>query len=133
MLTLDTFLVVIQQVNKILAPPIRIWPEMIECMGGYDDDNYKRFVDKCVIAFKFLRNHSKYILNWFHLMIHAGVKDLPTNQAEKTLTKMYDKFLPHIKDQEIVEKEFSDLITASAKALFVRITEKFHVWAEYWK
>lgn len=119
--------------KNLWPPPIRICPEMIECMGGDKSLNYKRFVDKCVAAFKYLRNHSKYILNLFHLMIHAGIGDLPAEQSEKILTKMYEKFLPHIKDQEAVEKEFSGFIRESVRAFFVKITEEIHKWALYWK
>lgn len=119
--------------KNLWPPPIRICKEMILCMGGFDSDHYKRFVDKCVVAFKFLRNHSKYILNLFHLMIHAGIKDLPADQSEKILLKMYEKFLPHIRDQETVEREFSSFIRESVKAFFVQVMEKFHVWAQYFK
>ena len=66
-------------------------------------------------------------------MIHAGIGDLPADQSEKILTKMYEKFLPHIKDQETVEKEFKSFIRESVNAFFVKVMEKFHVWAGYLK
>jgi phosphatidylinositol 3-kinase len=31
---------------KGIQPPIRICKQMIQCMGGFESDNYKRFVDK---------------------------------------------------------------------------------------
>jgi len=64
-------------------------------------------------------------------MIHAGIGDLPADQSEKILLKIYEKFLPHIRDQETVEKEFSGFIRESVKAFFVQVMEKFHVWAGY--
>ena len=76
------------------SPPVKICKEMVTCMG----DRYQYFEDKCVEAFKYLRNHSKYIMNLFYLMIHAGIKDLPANQADKILLQIYDKFLPNITD-----------------------------------
>lgn len=66
-------------------------------------------------------------------MIHAGIGDLPADNYEKILTKMYEKFLPHIKDLETVEREFSALIKECAKALFVKLTEKIHIWSQYFK
>jgi phosphatidylinositol 3-kinase len=119
--------------KNLWPPPIRICKEMINAMDGPNKPNYKRFVDKCVTAFKYLRNHSKYIFNLFHLMIHAGIGDLPANDAENILVKMYEKFLPHIRDQETVEKEFSSFIRESANAFFPKFMEKVHVWAQYWK
>mmetsp|Transcript_22004 Transcript_22004/g.21726 ORF Transcript_22004/g.21726 Transcript_22004/m.21726 type:complete len:264 (-) Transcript_22004:21-812(-) len=119
--------------KNLWPPPIRICKEMITCMGGFESAYYKRFVDKCVDAFKYLRNHSKYILNLLHLMIHAGIGDLPADQSEKILTKMYEKFLPHIRDQEEVEKEFAGFIKESVNAFFVKVMEKFHVWAGAFK
>lgn len=72
-------------------------------------------------------------MNLLHLMIHAGIGDLPADQAEKILLKIYEKFLPHIKDQDTVEKEFASFIRESVNAFFVKIFEKFHVWAAYMK
>lgn len=81
--------------KNILTPPIRICKEMVEGMGGYKDDKYQDFQKKCVESFLFLRNKSRFILNLFHLMIHAGIKDLTTEDHEKILTSLYEKFLPN--------------------------------------
>lgn len=112
--------------RKSVMPPIRICFEMIQCMGGFKSPNYEKFLNKCVTAFKFLRNHAKYILNLFHLMIHAEIEDLKAEQSEEILNQMYQKFLPEIKDLEVVEKEFSKLIKESITAFFARVFDISH-------
>ena len=79
----------------VLSPPIRVCKEMFEGMGGNNDPNYEKFKQYCVSSFNYLRNYQSYILNLFHLMIHAGIKDLSFDEHEKILNSLYDKFLPN--------------------------------------
>lgn len=71
--------------KSAFSPPIRICKEMIEGMGGNTDPNYEKFKNYCLESFKYLRNYQGYILNLFHLMIHAGIKDLSFDEHEKIL------------------------------------------------
>lgn len=112
--------------NKGLMPPIRICSQMIDWMGGIKSKDYKKFLEKWVNAFLFLRIHSKYILNLLHLMIHAEIVDLPAQNYEETLNQIYMKFLPELKERAHIEQEFSRLIEQSIDQLFARIFEMFH-------
>jgi phosphatidylinositol 3-kinase len=67
-------------------PPIRICKEMVDAMGGNQHPHYQTFKRKCVEAFLYLRNYQRLILNLFHLMIHAGIKDLPPADHERLLS-----------------------------------------------
>jgi len=111
-------------------PPIRICPEMIDCMGGFNSLNYQRFLDKCVTAFKFLRNHSKYIMNLCYLMIHSEIEDLPDKDSENILNQMYQKFLPDIKESAEVGVQFKKLIEESITAFFAKMFDKLHDFAQ---
>jgi phosphatidylinositol 3-kinase len=68
--------------KNLYQPPIRICKEMIEAMGGNQHQHYETFKKKCVESFLYLRNYQRLILNLFHLMIHAGIKDLPFAEHE---------------------------------------------------
>jgi phosphatidylinositol 3-kinase len=118
--------------KNIMAPPIRICKEMVEGMGGNKHPKYDLFKQKCVESFLYLRNYQRLILNLFHLMIHAGIKDLNEEEHEKVLTAMYEKFLPNKSNIE-AEKEFIVIIEESVNAFFPKVMEKFHVWAQYMK
>jgi len=98
-------------------------------MGGFDSKNYKNFLNKCVIAFRYLRDHSKYILNLFHLMIHAEITDLPAEESDEILNQMSQKFLPEIKDPKMVDEEFSKLIKNSINAVFAKVFDILHNYA----
>ena len=112
--------------SKNVMPPIRICVEMIECMGGFESKGYKKFIEKCVIAFKFLRTYSKYILDLLYLMIHAEIDGLPADDSEEILNQIYQKFLPEIKDAQVVEEEFIKLITESINSFFARVFDIGH-------
>ena len=117
--------------KKILAPPIRICKEMLETMGGPKDENYKIFLQKCVESFLYLRNHQRYILNLFYIMIHSGIKDLGQDY-DKVLTQMHEKFMPNLSNID-AEKEFVNIIKESVNAFFPKLLEKIHEWALYMK
>jgi phosphatidylinositol 3-kinase len=112
--------------------PIRICKEMIDAMGGNTHPHYENFKKKCVESFLYLRNYQSLILNLFHLMIHAGIKDLPFSEHEKLLSSMRDKFMPTKSNIE-AEKEFLSIIKESVNAMFVKLYEKIHVWAQNFK
>ena len=118
--------------KTLYQPPIRICKEMVEAMGGNQHPHYETFKKKCVESFLYLRNYQRLILNLFHLMIHAGIKDLPFGEHERLLSSMHDKFMP-TKNNIEAEKEFLSIIKESVNAMFVQIYEKFHVWAQYMK
>lgn len=118
--------------KNIMAPPIRICKEMVEGMGGNTHPKYEMFKQKCVESFLYLRNYSRFILNLFHLMTHAGIKDLNVEEHERILTSMYEKFLPNKSNIE-ADQEFRNIIKESVSAFFPKVMEKFHVWAGYMK
>jgi phosphatidylinositol 3-kinase len=118
--------------KTMLQPPIRICKEMVDAMGGNQHAHYETFKKKCVEAFLYLRNYQRLILNLFHLMIHAGIKDLPFEEHERLLTAMHEKFMPDKTNIE-AEKQFISIIEESVNAFFVKLYEKIHVWAGYMK
>ena len=119
--------------GKLPPPPIRICKEMIDCMGGRDSENYKKFRMLCRDSFIWLRSHRKYIANLFHLMIHSGIADIEAGVDETSMiTRLYEKFMPEKNKQE-AERHFLRIIDESANAFFIQVNEKFHAWANYWK
>jgi phosphatidylinositol 3-kinase len=113
-------------------PPIRICKQMVDAMGSDQHPHYETFKRKCVEAFLYLRNYQRLILNLFHLMIHAGIKDLPTDDHERLLTSMFEKFMPS-KNNIDAEKQFLSIIDESVNSFFVNVYEKFHVLGQIMK
>ena len=114
--------------KNIMAPPIRICKEMVMGMGGNNHPKYELFKKKCVESFLYLRNYQRLILNLFHLMIHAGIKDLNFVEHERILISLHEKFMPNKTNIE-AEKEFVNILKESVNAFFPKVMEKFHVWA----
>ena len=55
--------------------PFKISKDMVECMGGKDSENYKKFTQKCVNTYLELRENARTILNMFFLMKHCKIKN----------------------------------------------------------
>ncbi|GME98388.1 unnamed protein product [Ambrosiozyma monospora] len=59
--------------------------QIIEGMGGLDDDNYKKFCDYCFTSYNTLRKNSSLILNLFQLMIDSSIPILQTPSCKAQL------------------------------------------------
>jgi len=51
---------------------------------------------------------------------------------DKTVMKVQEKFLLELNDEQAV-RQFSDLLDSSVTAVFARISEAVHGWAQYWR
>ena len=110
-------------------PPIKLYKEMVDCIGGKESKRYKEFKLKCVNAYLVLRENAGVIVNMFYLMIDSGIPGL--NNIEN-LYKLQEKFVPGYSKQE-ASNLFLTNLEESINALMPVIMEKIHSWAQYWK
>ena len=89
----------------VWVPPIRINKPMVLGLGGMSSPGYREFVSKTIDAFLYLRNYRNLIMNLMALMIDSGIENLPKNEAEKLLSQMNERFLPHLSNEQ-ARKQF---------------------------
>ena len=102
--------------------PFKISRDMVDCMGGNDSENYKKFSKKCVNAYLILREHARTIVNMFYLMIDSGIPQLKDIQC---LKQLYDRFCPNLTKEQAKEKFLKEL-EESLNSVYAEIREKFH-------
>lgn len=64
----------------------------------------------------------------FFFFLYILSKDI----SQEALDKMVDKFSLE-ENEENAEKNFLEIVDASARALFPFVTDKFHEWLDYWR
>ena len=116
---------------KPYPPPMKITKDMVEAMGGQQSEEMRRFRSHCFSAFLILRKNANLILNLFTLMVDSNVQDIAMDR-DKTVMKVQEKFLLD-RDDEAAVQQFSDLLDSSVTAVFARISEAIHGWAQYWR
>jgi len=87
--------------KKIIAPEIRITPDMIDAMGGVNSEFYKIYCAKCRLCFKEIRKYSKV---YKHMLYQ--------------LTKYSGKYTIEFIDKFIDSKLFADVDSDSSELLF---------------
>lgn len=130
-------------------PPLMKLPiQVIEGMGGLENENYKKFCDYCFISYIILRKNSNLILNLFQLMIDSNIPVLQTpsyrlakqghelnsNEFEKLelVLKIKEKFVLELSDEEAV-LHFQNLINDSVTAFLPVVIDRLHSLAQYWR
>ena len=83
----------------VWVPPIRINKPMVLGLGGLSSAGYREFVSKTIDAFLYLRNYRNLIMNLMALMIDSSIENMPKQEAEKLLTQMNERFLPHLSNE----------------------------------
>lgn len=81
------------------VPPIRINKPMVLGLGGLQSTGYREFVSKTIDAFLYLRNYRNLIMNLMALMIDSSIENLPKPEAERLLSQMNERFLPHLSNE----------------------------------
>ena len=84
----------------VLVPPIRINKPMVLGLGGVNSAGYREFVSKTIDAFLYLRNYRNLIMNLMTLMVDSSIENLPKAEADKLLSQMNERFLPHLSNEQ---------------------------------
>lgn len=119
-------------------PPLMKLPiQVIEGMGGLNDENYKLFCNYCFITYITLRKNSSLILNLVQLMIDSSIPLLRTknsDEQEKTeiILKIQEKFMLELNDEDAV-LHFQNLINDSVNAFLPVVIDRLHNLAQYWR
>ena len=116
---------------KLYPPPMKLCRQMVECMGGQDSEDFKKFKTKCVDSYFYLRQNARLIVNMFYLMVHCGISELSDNY-ENVLNKLHEKFVPKFNPEE-ASKSLLNKLEESISALYPYFMEKVHDWAKYFK
>lgn len=120
-------------------PPLMKLPiQIIEGMGGLDDENYQKFCNYCYITYLTLRRNASIVLNLFQLMINTSVPALrtidPDNESEKMeiIWKVQEKFMLNLDDEGAV-RHIQRLIDDSVNAVYPVVIDRLHSMAQYWR
>lgn len=119
-------------------PPLMKLPiQIIEGMGGLENENYKLFCNYCFITYITLRKNSNLILNLFQLMIDSNIPILQTingDELEKIelILKIKEKFVLDLNDEEAI-LHFQNLINDSVNAFLPVVIDRLHSFAQYWR
>lgn len=115
---------------KPFAPPFKLSPQMVACMGGANSPYYNEFKTYCCEAFNILRKHASLILNMFSLMKDASIPDI--NQGDKSVLKVKEKLVLEKSDEQ-ASRDFQTLINDTARSVMPVLNDIFHDWANYWR
>jgi phosphatidylinositol 3-kinase len=115
---------------KPFAPPFKLSPQMVACMGGNNSPHYHEFKTYCCEAFNILRKHASLILNMFSLMKDASIPDI--NQGEKSVLKVKEKLVLEKTDEQ-ASRDFQTLINDTARSVMPVLNDFFHDWGNYWR
>ena len=102
--------------------PFKISKDMVDCMGGIDSENYKKFSQKCVNAYLILRENARTIVNMFYLMIDS---EIPQVKDIECLKQLYEYFYPNLTKEQAKDKFLQEL-NDSLNSIGAEIKEKFH-------
>ena len=72
---------------KPFPPPMKLCKEMVDAMGGSDNEHYLRFRAFCSEAYNVLRKNANLLLSLFHLMAGAAIPDVRSD-PEKAMLKL---------------------------------------------
>lgn len=129
---------ILGQDPKPFPPLMKLPIQIIEGMGGLNNDNYKSFCQLCFITYITLRKNASLILNLVQLMINTSIPALFTsienNESEKQelLWKVQEKFMLEMSDEEAV-LHFQNLIDDSVNAVLPVVIDRLHSMAQYWR
>jgi len=114
---------------KPFPPPFKLSPAMVKGMGDRKSNEFHRFCQYCCEAYNRVRSQGNVILALTSMMVDA---DLPAiKDGVHTIKKLEDSFNFDLSEED-ASQEFMKLIHESANALFPRITDTLHNYAQYW-
>ncbi|KAG7697980.1 hypothetical protein KL929_001157 [Ogataea haglerorum] len=132
---------ILGQDPKPFPPLMKLPIQIIEGMGGLNNENYQKFCNYCFITYITLRKNASLILNIFQLMIDSSIPVLRTsgsngmsNETEKfeLIWKIQEKFMLELNDEEAV-LHFQNLINDSVNAFLPVVIDRLHSLAQYWR
>ncbi len=100
--------------KKLLSPEIRITPEMVDAMGGFDSQYYELFQEICKKTYNCIRRHS----NLFEIMLSTLAIITPTIEHNKYNLNMIHHFIT----KKLVPNENYE----EANLKFITSVEKSH-------
>ncbi|CAG9466913.1 unnamed protein product [Pedinophyceae sp. YPF-701] len=116
---------------KPLPPPIRISPQMVEAIGGFDSEGWGRFKTYCFEAFNILRKGSNLILSLVHLMAGSSLPDVAADpQGRSAALKVQENLRLDLDDEKAMEY-MSKVIRDSATAVLPQFMDSAHRWAQF--
>ena len=100
--------------KKLLSPEIRITPEMVDAMGGFDSQYYELFQEICKKTYNCIRRHS----NLFEIMLSMLSKLNPSIENNKYNLQLIHNFIT----KKLVPNENYE----EANLKFITSVEKSH-------
>lgn len=129
---------ILGQDPKPFPPLMKLPIQVIDGMGGMENENYKKFCQYCFITYITLRKNASLILNLVQLMINTSIPALKTtienseSEKQELLWKVQEKFMLDMNDEEAV-LHFQNLIDDSVNAVLPVVIDRLHNLAQYWR
>jgi phosphatidylinositol 3-kinase len=112
--------------------PIRINRAMVAGFGGLKSEGYEIFKSKTIDAFLYLRKYRHLMMHILTLMIDASIADLPSDNFRQVLSKMNDRFLPSLSNED-ARKRFSVILDQSVDSMMDSLLQTGHKVAVFLK
>lgn len=119
---------------KPMAPLMKLSREMIEGMGGSNNEQesqFESFKSYCFTAYTTLRRQSSLILNLFSLMQDAGIPGLAVF-GDQAVRKVEERFKLDVSETDAT-RVFEEMINREIGAWGPVLIDKLHGYAQAWK
>jgi phosphatidylinositol 3-kinase len=107
---------------KPFPPPMKLCKEMVEAMGGPTGALFRRFKSLCFASFCLLRRHARLIVAY-----------LDVCKGDRVATRYVQERLMLDMEELDALLALERLIDDSMTALFPKMFETLHKWAQYWR
>ncbi|KAH8594046.1 kinase-like domain-containing protein [Bisporella sp. PMI_857] len=116
---------------KPFAPAMKLSPEMVLGMGGFESEGYRQFKQYCYTTYTTLRKSSNLILNLFSLMVDANIPDIKL-EPDKVVLKVKERFYLELSEEDAI-RHFERLIEDSTNAIFPLVIDKVHGLVQHFR
>jgi phosphatidylinositol 3-kinase len=106
---------------KPFPPPMKLCKEMVETMGGPTGPLFHRFKLLCFAAFSLLRRHARLLISFLAQCSDPG-----------GTRYVHDRLMLDLEELDAL-LALERLIDESMTALFPKVFETLHKWAQYWR
>lgn len=128
---------------KPFPPPMKLCKEMVEAMGGPSGRLFLRYKWMCFEAFCILRKHARLLIPYLELQSASlGGGNAPVGiqggggivgiEGGVGPRYVHERLMLDVDEVEAVEA-LERLIDESMNALFPKVIETLHKWAQYWR
>lgn len=125
---------------KPFPPPMKLCKEMVEAMGGPTGIPFIKFKAYCIRAFIVCRKYVRLLTAFIDLTCPPTLQSTSTSASSSSPWSSSAEARDYVIDRLFLtmdegraSKELERLIDESMNALFPKVFETLHKWAQYWR